>query len=97
MISTSPCRPSPLPPRVGLTRIGPVLKLYGVGRPAFLAGIKAGIFPPPCIPSPKPGSPGLWDCAQIWAPFEGTDWREVNSAMVHDSGGGIETDASEVA
>ncbi len=95
MALTLPRRPPPLPPRIGLTRIGPVLKLYGVGRPAFVAGIKAGIFPPPCIPSRKPGSAALWDGAQVWAQVEGKNWREVNSAMAHNPSEGIETDSSE--
>ena len=78
MTSKSHRSPPPLPPRVGLTRLEPVLNLCGVRRPAFEAGIAAGTFPPPRIPSRKPGSPALWDCQQIWALVAGGDWREVN-------------------
>ena len=78
MTSTSHRSPPPPPPRVGLTRLEPVLHLYGLRRPGFEAGVAAGTFPPPRIPSRKPGSPGLWDCRQIWAVVEGEDWRQVS-------------------
>ena len=75
-----------LPPRIGLTKLGPALTLLGICRPAFMAGIKAGTFPPPRIPSRKPGSPALWDCQQIWAVVAaGKNWSMVNSASLHDN------------
>jgi hypothetical protein len=69
-------------PAKGLSKLGPVLKVCGVGRPAYKAGENAGTFPPPRIPSRKPGSPDLYDCAQVWAVVEGKDWRTVNSASL---------------
>ena len=71
-----------LPPRIGLTKFGPVLTAFGVGPSAYWAGEKRGVFPPPRIPSGTPGSPGLWDCAQVWAVVEGKDWRQVNFARL---------------
>ena len=69
-------------PSKGLSKLGPVLKLLGVCRPAFMAGIKAGTFPPARIPSRKPGSPALWDGKQIWAVVAGEGWRELNAATL---------------
>ena len=66
-------------PKVGLSKLTPLLKLLGVGRAAHKAGVKAGTFPPPRIRSRKPGSPDLFDCAENWAVVEGNDWREVRS------------------
>ena len=69
-------------PKVGLTKLQPVLKIYGVGRAGHKAGVNAGIFPPARVPSRKPGSPDFYDCAQVWAVVEGKDWRQVNFARV---------------
>ena len=71
-----------LPPKIGLTKLPPILALLGVARPAFEAGIEAGIFPRPRVPSRKPGCSALWDSAQIWAVVGGLDWREANSASL---------------
>ena len=66
-------------PKVGLSKLTPLLKLLGVGRAAHKAGVKAGTFPPARVPSRKPGSPDLYDCAENWAIVEGKDWRKVHS------------------
>ncbi len=69
-----------LPPRIGLTRLRPVLNLLDVSRGTFEVGVKEGTFPPPRVPARKPGASGLWDAAQAWAVVAGEDWREVSSA-----------------
>ena len=69
-----------LPPRIGLTRLRPVLNLLAVSRGTFEAGIRDGTFPPPRVPARKPGASGLWDAAQAWAVVAGEDWRQANSA-----------------
>ena len=74
-----------LPPRIGLTKLPPILNLLGVARPAFEAGIKAGAFPPARIASRKPGSAALWDCQQIWAVVAGADWRTANAATLNNT------------
>ncbi len=74
-----------VPPRIGLTRLRPVLALLGVSRGAFEASVAAGTFPPPRVPARKPGASALWDSAQVWAVVAGKDWRTVNSADLHDN------------
>ena len=66
-------------PKVGLTKKRRLLKFFDLGPAAHKAGVKAGILPPPRIPSRKPGSADLFDCAENWAVVEGNDWREVRS------------------
>ena len=66
-------------PKVGLSKLTPLLKFLGVGRAAHKAGVSAGTFPPARVPSRKPGSPDLYDCAEIWAVYHGKDWRDVHA------------------
>ena len=73
-------------PKIGLTKLGPALDFLGVGRACYKAGVKAGTFPPPCVPSRTPGSPELLDCAKLWAVVLGKDWRQVNSASQQPNG-----------
>ena len=54
-------------PKVGLSKLTPLLEFLGVGRAAHKAGVKAGTFPPARVPSRKPGSPDLYDCAENWS------------------------------
>ena len=67
-------------PKIGLTKLQPLLKFFGLGRAAHKTGVAAGTLPPARVPSRKPGSPDLFDCAQAWAVAEGRDWRQVNSS-----------------
>ena len=74
-----------LPPKIGLTKLQPILRLVGISRTTFFNGVEAGVYPPPRVPARKPGASSLWDAAQVWAAVAGEDWREANSATLHDN------------
>ncbi len=73
-----------LPPKIGLTKLRPILRLVGISRTTFFNGVEAGIYPTPRIPAAKPGASALWDSAQVWAVVDGRDWRNVTSATERD-------------
>ena len=73
-----------LPPKIGLTKLRPILLLYNISRTTFFKGVDAGHYPPPRIRAAKPGASSLWDSAQIWAVVDDRDWRNVTSATERD-------------
>ena len=66
-------------PKIGLSKLKPLLKFLGLGRAAHKTGVAAGTLPPARVPSRKPGSPALYSCAENWAVVDGKNWREVHS------------------
>lgn len=67
-----------LPPRIGLTKLTPILRLFNISRGTFKKGVVDGTYPPPRVPAGKPGASDLWDAAQIGAGFTTAEAVDVD-------------------